>query len=273
MVDISFQYKKRPVEYHHDESDIQITKSFANKLKEELHDLLKGVVLFGSAARGTKKPESDLDVLLILDDLSIVLSKEVMTSLRVIIETTASTVSNNFHITTMNISDYWSYVRSGDPIIVNILREGYPVYDEGFFLPMQTLLTEGKIRPTKEAVWAYYQRAPKTLYSAESKYLSMVVDCYWAVIDAAHATLMHIDVVPGAPHHVAELLEKHFVRKRLLEKEYVATLSKLYKLAKDVGHHQLATISGKEVDGLLKEAHEFVKKMKFLISHEPAKLK
>jgi predicted nucleotidyltransferase/uncharacterized protein (UPF0332 family) len=272
MVEISFQYKKKPVEYHHDQADVEITTKFSLELKKELTNLLKGVILFGSAARGTKQPESDLDILLILDDLSIVLSKEVMTGLRVIIENTAAKVSNNFHITTMHLSDFWSYVRSADPVVINILREGYPVYDEGFFLPVQTLLFQGKIRPTKEAVWAYYMRAPQTIRSAEKKFLSIIVDCYWAVIDAAHAALMHIDVVPGAPHHVSELLEKHFVRKRLLAKNYLHTLNKLYKLAKEVNHEKLATISGKEVDGLIEESKEFVKQMKFLLSHEPQKL-
>jgi predicted nucleotidyltransferase/uncharacterized protein (UPF0332 family) len=273
LVELSFQYKKRPVEYQHDQADVEIATRFANNLKQELNQLLKAVVLFGSAARGTKKPESDLDILLILDDLTIVLSKEIMSGLRVIIETTASKVSNNFHITTMNLSDFWSYVRSGDPVVVNILREGYSVYDEGFFLPTQTLLFEGKIRPTKEAVWAYYLRAPQTLKSAEKKYLSIVVDCYWAVIDSAHALLMHIDQVPGAPHHVSDMLEKHFVRKGLLEKKYLETLDKFYKLAKEIGHEHVANISGKDVDTLLEQAHDFVKKMKFLLAHDSEKLK
>ncbi|MCA9478716.1 MAG: hypothetical protein KC535_06210, partial [Nanoarchaeota archaeon] len=96
--------------------------------------------------------------------------------------------------------------------------------------------------------------------------------CYWAVIDSAHAALMHIDVIPGAPHLVADLLEEHFADKGLLPKNYVRTLRKFYKLAKDVGHHQLTKITGKEIDDLLLEANEFVKRMKHLISTDKKKL-
>ncbi|MCB1084396.1 MAG: hypothetical protein KDK61_08805, partial [Simkania sp.] len=222
--------------------------------------------------RGGKKEGSDVDILIILNDLQIVLSKDVVSGLRVLIENVAARISNQFHLTTMHLSEFWDYARQGDPIIVNILREGMPVYDEGFFLPMQTLLDEGKIRPTKEAVWAYYLRAPKTIKSAQTHLLSAIVDCYWAVIDSAHAALMHIDVIPGAPHLVADLLEEHFADKGLLPKNYVRTLRKFYKLAKDVGHHQLTKITGKEIDDLLLEANEFVERMKHLISTDKKKL-
>ncbi|MGM5481529.1 MAG: nucleotidyltransferase domain-containing protein [Nanobdellota archaeon] len=273
MVSISFEYKKRPVEYHFHEEDVDITKKFADKLKEEVGDLLRAVVLFGSAARGKAEEGSDIDVLLVVNDMTIVYSNEVIASLRVMIENTAASISEKFHITTMKISDFWDYLHKVDPIIVNILREGNAVYDEGFFMPAQALLDSGKLRPTKEAVWAYYLRAPKTIKTAEQKLLQSVVDLYWAVIDAAHAALMHVDVVPGAPHEIADLLEKHFVSKRLLEKRYVKTLRSFYHMAKEIGHQHLLHTSGKNVDEYIEEAREFVKKMRFLISHNPEKLK
>ncbi|MFP4119252.1 MAG: nucleotidyltransferase domain-containing protein [Candidatus Woesearchaeota archaeon] len=273
MVSISFEYKKRPVEYHFHEEDIDITKQFAEKLKTELGDLLKAVVLFGSAARGKAQEESDIDVLLVVNDMTIVYSNEVISSLRVIIENVAASVSQKFHITTMKLGDFWDYLHKADPIVVNILREGRAVYDEGFFSPAQSLLDSGKIRPTKEAVWAYYLRAPKTIKTAEQKLLQSVVDLYWAVIDAAHAALMHIGVVPGAPHEIADLLEKHFVSKRLIEKRYVKILRSFYHMAKEIGHQHLLHTSGKNVDEYIEEARDFVKKMRFLISHNPDKLK
>ena len=272
MVSISFEYKKRPVEYHHNDKDLKLTEQFSEKLKTELGPLLKAVVLFGSGARGTPDKESDIDVMLVLNDLTVVLSEDVVSSLRVLIENVASPISSKFHITTMHLSEFWDYARQGDPIIVNILREGRAVYDEGFFLPFQTLLDQGKIRPTKEAVWAYYMRAPKTIKNAQLHLLQAIVDLYWAVIDAAHAALMHIEVTPGAPHKVADLLEEHLASKGLLDKKYVRILRKFYMLAKDVGHHSLTKISGKDVDGYILEAQDFVKRMKYIISQDSEKL-
>lgn len=269
---ISFEYKKRPVNYHYDEQDLKLTEEFSKKLKEELGELLKAVVLFGSAARGTPDKESDIDVMLILNDLTVVFSNEVVSSIRVIIENVASSISDKFHITSMHLSEFWEYARQGDPIIVNILREGRSVYDEGFFLPFQTLLDQGKVRPTKEAVWAYYMRAPKTIKNAQWHILEAIVDLYWAVIDAAHAALMHVDVTPGAPHKVGDLMEEHLVKRGLLDKKYVRVLRKFYMLAKDIGHHQLTKVSGADVDKYILEANDFVKRMKFIISQDSEKL-
>lgn len=272
MVDINFEYRKRPVEYHHDDEYVKLAQEFSDSLHKELQDFLKAVVLFGSTIRGDNTKESDIDVMIILNDISVVLSNEVLTSLRVIIENCASKIHDNFHITTMHLSEVWDYARQGDPIIVNILREGMAVYDEGFFQPLQMLLDTGKIRPTKEAVWAYYLRAPKTLQSAKQHLYQSAVDMYWAVIDASHAALMHIDVVPGAPHKVADLLDEHFTSRNLLEAKYVKLVRKFYKLAKDIGHDKVRTLSGKEVDKLLLEAYDVVRRMKMLISIDKIKI-
>ncbi len=273
MVEFSVKQRKRPVVYHYNQGDVQLAKELADALQKEMKELLKAVVVFGSVARGDAKKGSDIDVLIILNDLTIVLSQEVVTSLRVLIETVAGKISQEFHITTMHLSNFWDYVRQGDPVIVNMLREGMPVYDEGFFLPAQTLLDEGRIRPTNEAVWTYYQRAPKTLKNAEWHLLEAIVDMYWACIDAAHAALMHIDIIPGAPSQVAELLKEHFVKKNFLDNSSVRTLQQFYDLAKDIGHHQLVKMSGKDIDMYLLQAQEFVKKMKFILNISPKKLK
>ena len=273
QVNFSIKEREKKSTNHYDDADYKLTLDLSKKLKTELNDLLKGVIFFGSAVRGDAVKGSDIDVLLLINDLKFVFSEEVIESMRVIIENVSSKISTKFHITTMYISTFWDHVRLADPIIVNILRDGVSVYDEGFFEPAQFLLESGQIRPTQEAVWSYYLRAPKTLKSAEKKLLSTIVDMYWAVIDASHAVLMHIDLVPPAPHHVADMLEKYYVENKLLEKKYVLILRKLYDLAKNIGHEKVLSSNGKELDVLFLESHEFVKRMKLLLDIESSKLK
>ena len=273
MVEISFEYKKRPVEYHYDEQSEKLAEEFSAKLQQELGDLLKGVILFGSAVRGDNQAESDIDVLLLLNNLDIVFSDEVISGLRVIIENAASSVSEKFHITNMHLSEFWDYVKQGDPIIVNMLREGKPIYDAGFFRPVQTLLDEGKLRPSKEAVWVYYLRAPNTIRRAKERMLGSIVDLYWAVIDAAHAALMYVDVIPGAPHQVADLFAKHFVEKNLIDKKYERIIRQFYTLAKDVDHKNVRSVSGSEVDAYVTQADDFVKRVRLLLDRNKEELK
>jgi len=264
-MEFSLKERKSEIKHYYDDEDYKLVQEFSTKLKKELDELLKGVIFFGSAVRGDAVKNSDIDIMLLINDLKYVFSDEVVESLRVIIENTAASISSKFHITTMHISKFWEHVRLADPIIINVLRDGVAVYDEGFFQPAQFLLETGQIRPTKEAVWSYYLRAPKTIKGAEKKLLSIIVDLYWAVMDASHSILMHIDIVPPAPHHVADLVEKYYVNTSLLEKKYLKTLRKLYDLAKDIGHETLLGTSGEEIDKLFFEAEDFVKRAKLIL--------
>src|SRR3989338_6022936 len=115
--------------------------------------LIRGVIIFGSAARKKTTEKSDIDVLVIIDDLTISLSPEVVEAYRVIVNKTIVRVSTRLHITTLRFTSFWEYMRNGDPIGINILREGVAMIDSGFFEPLQVLLKKGKIRPTSESIW------------------------------------------------------------------------------------------------------------------------
>jgi len=48
----------------------ELVTLFANKLRERLGDHLKQIVLFGSRARGDYQPDSDYDLLVIVDEVT-----------------------------------------------------------------------------------------------------------------------------------------------------------------------------------------------------------
>ncbi len=272
MVDIAFEFRKHSLKKHHSKESVALAKEFSDALCKEMHDFVQAVVLFGSNARGDNDSDSDIDVLVVLNDISVVLTNEVLTSLRVIIQQTADSFSQNFHINTMHLSEVWDYAKQGDPVMVNILRDGISVFDKGFFNPLQLLLEQGKIRPTVESVWAYYLRAPKTLKNAQHHITQAIVDLYWAVIDASHAALMHIDVLPGAPHRIADLLDEHYGKRHLLEGKYIRLVRKFYRLAKDIGHQHILKVSGAEFDRSYIEAQDVVKRMRLLIGMDKLKI-
>ena len=224
-----------------------------------------GVVVFGSTVRRDNTEKSDIDVLVVSNDATFVIDQPLIEVYRVIVDQVLLKTSTKLHVTSMTFTSFWEFARAGDPVVVNILRDGVALYDKGFFDPLQRLLKHGRIRPSEESIWKYFGRAPKTLTNARWHLLQATLDLYWAVIDAAHAALMRQNVVPPTPDHVSEELNRTFVKKRMLEKKYVDTMTKFYSLSKKITHREIQQISGEEFERYYKEADSFIKRMKKLI--------
>ncbi len=259
--------KEHPNLERYYKEDIEVSYRFANEIYKELGGFIRAVVIFGSTARRTKGAGGDIDILIIIDDIMMSISPELVEAYRLIVQKSIVRVSTKLHITTMRFTSFWEYMRNGDPIAINLLRDGVALIDSGFFDPMQALLKRGRVRPTQESIWTYYARAPNTLHNSKWHLLQGVIDLYWAVIDAAHAALMKIGEIPPTPEHVADLMEQKLVRHRMLEHKYVVIMRDFYKLMKMVTHREIVEIKGEEFDRRYKIAEDFVHRMRKIIEH------
>ncbi len=270
-MEFKIERRENPNIKNYSRDDFEYAKKFAQQLKEEAHEFLKAVILFGSVARSPQQAiyERDIDVLVIVNDLTIILNKEVITAYRIIAENTASKISKRLHITTLRLTTFWEYVRNGDPVVINMLRDGVSILDDGFFEPIQVLLAQGRIRPTQEAIWTYFARAPATLTNSKGHILQGVLDLYWAVIDSSHAALMSLGAIPPTPEHVADLIEEKMVKTKMLDKSYADIMRNFYKISKMIMHREIKEISGQEYEKYLKDAQMYVATMqKFIEKRE-----
>ena len=254
MLDFSIHKKNSKTKHDYSAHNIDIAYKFSKIIHDELGDLVKGIILFGSAAR-KRQDVNDIDILLIIDDVSIRLVPELVQTYRIIVEKTVEKVSSKIHVTSMKFTSFWEYVRAGDPVAVNIIREGYALYDTGFFEPIQILLYQGRIKPSNEALWSYFNRGNQFLASSQRRLIDAVIDLYWGAMDIAHAALMSIDEVPVSPEEVPDLIEDKLVKTKLLNKKIPWTLRKLYSYNKKISSGKLKSISGAEFDFLLKETN------------------
>ena len=251
-------------EHNYPKDDLDYAYQFAAEISREVGKFVKGVVLFGSKAR-KKQPAHDIDILVVLDDISIYLSKEFVQTYRIIVMNLVTKISKRLHVTTFKYSSFWEYVRNGDPIAINILRDGVPIIDREFFRPLQVLLYQGRIRPSQETMWTYYYKGPQTLQNSKFKMISAVMDLYWAVIDASHAALMKVNAVPPSPNHVSDMVTEKLVDTKLIESKYSNTAKKFYDLSKKIEYKKINEISGKDYDKYFKEAEDYVNRMKKFI--------
>jgi uncharacterized protein (UPF0332 family) len=254
-----------------------IVKKFSDGMVRELGVLVKSVVWFGSAVRGGFAPGktslreevlfgSDIDVLIVFDDLVNIITPEIITAYRIVTEKTAANISKRLHITTMPLTKFWDYSLKGDPILINMLRDGRAVYDVGCFGMAQKMLGSKRIAPGKEIVWIYLARGPMSVANAEWNMKESVLDLYWSVLDAAHAALLHYDVVPESPEQIISLIKHHLVLKDLMDKKYLSVVGEFMNVGKMLMSGEVHKVSGDHYDRYRKEADEFLHVVKELIS-------
>ncbi len=239
---------------HH---ELDIARTFSKKVLTEMGGLVKEVILFGETARSPGKGK-DIDILIVIDDVTMQLTPELIQTYRVLLEKIVIATSPLLHVMTLKLSTFWEYVRAGEPVITNILRDGIALVGTGFFDPLQHLLRQGRIRPSPEAIWNYLNRAPHTLKNSDWHLLQATLDLYWAVIDTAHAALMTEGVIPTAPQHVAELFHEHLVKQRGLSARYSHVVDLFYHLSKKITRRELITIKGTDYEKYKHLAREFV---------------
>lgn len=263
-MDFSIHKKRVKTKDDYSVANMDIAYKFSKEIHEELGDLVKGIVLFGSAAR-KKQDVNDIDILLVIDDVSIRLTPEIVQTYRILVEKIVHKVSEKIHVTSMKFTSFWEYVRAGDPIAVNIVRDGYAVYDTGFFEPIQMLLFQGRIKPSYEALWSYFNRGKQFLVSSEKRVVNAVLDLYWGAMDVGHAALMSVNEVPVSPEYVPDLIEDRLVKTKLVSKKVPWTLRKLYSFNKKVSSGKVKSVSGAEFDYLLKETKAYFEEMERFI--------
>lgn len=267
-MDFSIEDRKISHLQKYQKEDMDVVYAFSKEAKKELGNLLKGIILFGSTARhiDTAKKSHDIDILLVLDDVTIKLTQELIQTYRIIVEKIIIKTSKKLHITSLRLTNFWEYVRAGDPIAVNMLRDGVAILDTGFFEPLQILLLQGRIRPSAESIQNYLMMAPQTLQNSRGHILQGTLDLYWAVIDAAHAALMYVGEVPPSPAHVADLMDEKLVKPGLLEKKHLHTMRMFYNLGKAIMHGQVHDMTGDQFDGYYREAYDFVMAIKKFVN-------
>jgi predicted nucleotidyltransferase/uncharacterized protein (UPF0332 family) len=231
-------------------------------------------VIGGSLVRGEAVKTSDVDVFIVINDTDVkrMPRLELKERLRGIIyqyvaEAAAlAGVKNKLEPQVYLLTDFWESVKDAHPVIFTFIRDGIPLYDRGTFMPWKALLKMGKLKPSPEAIDMFMSMGDKTVKRAKMTLLDIVVhDIYWGVSTPSQALLMLYGLPPPAPKHLIAEMKKIFVDKeKMLEKKYLAILEKIVGIYKDYEHEKIKEIKGVEVDKLIKDTEDYLKRLKEL---------
>ena len=269
---MEFKQKKRMSrneEKYHIEN-LKIAREFSKEILKEFNELARAIVLFGSNTQNTLKKNSDIDIMIVLDNVSVFVSPELREAYSIITKKLNANVGKNkIHLMTMNLSDLWDMCRKGDPVIINVLRYGLPIFDRDLIEPLQYLLEIGRIRPTRESIHNYVARSQTLLNETNKHVQSGAMDLYYSLIDMVHATLMTFGKTPPSPKEMPKIFAKTFENnKRLFS--YSKDIDYVYKIAKKIEHGK-GELSGSELDKLKKKVSTIMNNLKKIIDTELSK--
>jgi predicted nucleotidyltransferase/uncharacterized protein (UPF0332 family) len=249
-------------------TDHEIAMDFATKAYEKFNKIIKSIVLFGSTVKQTKTHGSDIDIILIIDDTSIKWDQELVAWYREELERVVrqNPYKKSLHINTIKLSTWWEDLMRGDPVVVNILRDGESLIDfGGFFEPLKYLLYAGKIKSTPEAIYSLLQRAPMHISRSKSAELGAIEGLFWSMVDSSQAAIIAAGISPPSPEHVPLHLKETFVDKGKLKIKYVIWYRDLLVLHKKIAHGNTTELKGVEIDEWQDRAKEFLKVMAELV--------
>lgn len=241
--------------------DRDIAYDFAIKAYKSFKEVIKSIVLFGSVPKKEININSDIDIVIIIDDATINWDDELIAWYRS--ELNKLIISTKYvkkvHINTVTISAFWDEVKRGEPLVINVLRYGEALVDYGgFFEPLKALLAKGKIKPTPESIFVTMERAHSSAYQAGVDMLGAIEKYYWSMVDISQSALMAMNVIPPSPEFIGELITESFVKTGKVNKRYVENYEEIRKISKGITYGEIQKLPGAKLDDLRKKAEEYV---------------
>ena len=232
-------------------------------------------VIGGSIIRGTTKPTSDIDVFIVIDDTDVkrMPRLELKEKLRGIIHSyiqeaiAIAGVKNTLHVQTYLMTEFWEAVKDAHPVMFTFIRDGIPIYDRHAFLPWKSLLKMGKIKPSPEAIDMFMASGDKLKENVERRLLDIaVIDLFWGISTPSQALLMLYGQPPNDVYETVKQIREVFVEKeKILEKKYADILEEIsIKWFKGYEHGKIKKISGSELDRLIGNSLDYIKRLKEL---------
>ncbi len=234
---------------------------FAKEIFDKYPKIMKTIVLFGSYSKGKETEQSDVDIMLILDDVLNSLDQGLQGAIFADVDKLVLREKEiKLHINSVTLTAFWRGVLAADPVSINVLKYGVPLIDTGYFEPLQALLNMGEIKPTEESIYAALTRGELYSNSARLRLAGVITDVYWSVVNAAQAAIMRDGDVPPSPETIGDML-RNLERKKLIDNTYLEIFGEINKLGRDVLHGEKVPITGEKAEEIMLEGLKFNKKM------------
>lgn len=235
---------------------------FTNEARRQYGNVIKSVVIFGSAAKGTMVKGSDADLWVVLDDTATKGTEDlekVNSQLYLIAHEL-----KDLHVQTATLTEFWDWMKRGSPELVNYLRYGLVVYDTGFIKPVQRMLQMGLIPPSEETISLKARSADARYKKIKLDIKGMIFELRYTAMDIIQAAVMYFYKATPDYKAAPEYLEK-MVKDKKIEKIYVDKFKELDDLWKAIDHKEIKEVTTDHLQKALNLSKEIIDRFKKIL--------
>ncbi|MBU3904650.1 MAG: hypothetical protein KJ906_00680 [Nanoarchaeota archaeon] len=262
------KYEKKVDPKHEKERQKRINKAkvFASEVVKKYGRAVKTIIIWGSVLRSeeTFSEKSDIDTLIILDDTSIRVGPELRHVIDMDVRKIANKVYKNISVQPCwTLTEFFDQVREQTPLVYSMLREGWAVYDTGFFIPIKKLYALGKMPATSQSALRKLDPAERRMFRAKNaKAMIVFDDIFYAMLESVQGIVAYMGVEPASVRLTPGLMKNLLISKKIIEPKWAKELDDVIKFHKAVEHGTIKDITGVELDNWIKRGDKFVKRMK-----------
>lgn len=168
-------------------------REFRDRVIEELDGDIDAIIVYGSVARGKSTEDSDIDILIVSRQKEEI--KDKVLDISYDIDLNSGTVTTHIYMTP---DEFDQMMKLGQPLIINILKYGKPLYDSGFFRARSHSIP----KPSREVVDEFYRKGLRRLEIAREelnryRYDVVAHDAFKAAYFVAESLMLAKGQVPN----------------------------------------------------------------------------
>jgi len=220
-----------------------IILSFSKDLIEKVDGLVKSIVLFGSYVKNKENEKSDIDLLVIIDD---VYAKDLNITVPFYFDNLNKILTDEkykkIHVTTLTLSKFWEMILNGDPLVLDILRKGEPIIDPaGIFGSLKKMLENGLIKTSPEYLEIMKKRAEEGINYAYLMLIKAFESLYNSVVTISQYYLIKNNINIYSPEDILYKFEE-LKKKRKISSEVYNYYKRVYEYMKKIEHREIRNV-------------------------------
>jgi predicted nucleotidyltransferase len=217
--------------------------NFSKDLIEKVDGLVKSIVLFGSYVENKENEKSDIDLLIIIDD---VYAKDLNITVPFYFDNLNKILADEkykkIHVTTLTLSKFWEMILNGDPLVLDILRKGEPIIDPaGIFGSLKKMLENGLIKTSPEYLEIMKKRAEEGINYANLMLIKAFESLYNSVVTISQYYLIKNNINIYSPEEILNKFEE-LKKKRKISSEVYNYYKKVYEYMKKIEHREIRNV-------------------------------